>query len=68
MYINDVTDLIINKVDVLDKIGQYGCVHYMHGLVTFTNGQEFRDYVEDLIRIYYKKPLNITWSTTPNGI
>jgi adenylosuccinate synthase len=68
MYINDVTDLIINKVDVLDKIGKYGCVHYKHGLMTFTDGQEFREYVEHCIRTFYKKPLNIIWSTTPNGI
>lgn len=68
MYINDVTDLIINKVDVLDKIGKYGCVHHKHGLMTFTDGQEFRRYVEHCIRTFYKKPLNIIWSTTPNGI
>lgn len=68
MHINDVTDLIINKVDILDALGVYGVV-YRNDVHRFTDGQDFRSFVEQTIRDNYRYKLNdITWSTTPETV
>lgn len=66
--INGVTDLIINKVDILDIVGQYGLV-YKSNKVIFTSGVEFRQAVENILDNGTHIPLNsIRWSTSPNNI
>lgn len=68
MHINDITDLIINKVDVLDAVGEYGVV-YMNQVQNFTDGKIFREFVETTIQENYKYHLNgITWSTSPEAV
>jgi len=68
MYINDVTDLIINKVDILEQVGIYGVYH--RGVKhTFRNVHDFKRFVETTIHNEYNYTLNtIVWSTTPEGV
>lgn len=68
MYINDVTDLIINKVDVMEQVGKFGVVFRgtRHMFDTLT---QFKAFVEDTIRWHYRAPLHsITWSTSPEQV
>jgi adenylosuccinate synthase len=68
MHVNDITDLIINKVDILDALGVYGVV-YKNVVHKFTTGMEFREFVEHNIRNDYKYHLNsITWSSSPEMV
>ena len=67
LHINDVTHVIINKIDILDKVGVYGCRYHKDGLVKFDNRDDFIDYVEKTIYSAYKN-VNIVWSTSPNEI
>ena len=68
MYINNITDLVINKVDVLDVLGQYGVV-WNNNTLLFDNRTEFVEFVEETIRWYYRHPLNsLTWSTSPETV
>jgi len=68
MYINDVTHLIINKIDVLEQVGKYGVV--FNGTRTmFDTASQFKNFVEDTIRWHYRSELHsITWSTSPEGV
>lgn len=68
MHINNVTDLIINKIDVLDEVGMYGVVYNKRTHV-FMNRNDFITFVQNVIGWEYRHPLNsIKWSTSPNGI
>ena len=68
MYINNITDVIINKVDILDQVGLYG-VFARGKFHEFKTPNGFRGFVEDHISTYYKPTLNsITWSTSPEKI
>jgi adenylosuccinate synthase len=68
MHVNDVTDLIINKVDILEVVGVFGAVH--RGVThNFTDVHQFRRFVETTIRSEYKYQLNsIIWSTSPEVV
>lgn len=65
--INGVTELIINKADILDQVGVF---KYTHEGKTYEYDRliEFQTYVEAVIRRHTTSVLNITWSMTPNGI
>lgn len=65
--INDVTHVIISKIDILDTLGEYACT-YVDGTITFTSGKHFRSYVENVIRSTCNNVVDITWSSTPNSI
>ncbi len=68
MHVNDVTDLIINKVDVLEVVGVFGVVHQGTNHM-FRNVDDFRRFVERTIRNEYKYKLNsIIWSTSPETV
>ncbi len=68
MHVNDVTDLIINKVDVLEVVGVFGVVHQGTNHM-FRNVDDFRRFVERTIRNEYKYKLNsIVWSTSPETV
>lgn len=68
MYINNVTDLIINKVDVLEKVGVFG-VYARGQFYEFKTPMGFRGFVEEHISNYYKPILNsIIWSSSPEKI
>jgi adenylosuccinate synthase len=68
MYINNVTDIIINKVDVLDKVGVYGL--FAGGkFLEMGTPNAFRGFVEEYLHSKYKPTLNsITWSTSPEKV
>ncbi len=64
--INGVTDLIINKADILEKVGTF---KYMHNgkLVECESLMDFQDRVEQILN-RNTEVIHITWSMTPNGI
>jgi len=64
--INGVTDLIINKADILEKVGTF---KYMRNgkLVECESLMDFQDRVEQILN-KQTEVIHITWSMTPNGI
>jgi adenylosuccinate synthase len=68
MHVNDVTDLIINKIDVLEQVKMFGVVHDQATHV-FRNVHDFKRFVETHIRKDYGYKLhNITWSSSPEKV
>ena len=67
LYINNVTDLIINKIDVLEELGVYS-VYYKGDQHTFVSSESFMDFVQRKIVENYKFDLNITWSRSREHI
>lgn len=68
MYINNVTDLIISKIDILDQVGKYGVV-FRGTIYEYESRELFVEFVEETIRWYYRHPLNsITWSSSPEKV
>ena len=63
--INGITDLIVNKIDILDEVGVYK-ISWYNQLLTL-NKIEFIEFTEREFRKVFSY-LNIVWSTTPNGI
>lgn len=62
VYINDVTDIIINKLDVLETVGHFKVIH--NGILqSFNNVINFQAYVELNLEVN-----SVTWSRTPEGI
>jgi adenylosuccinate synthase len=64
--INGVTDLIINKADILAQVGVFKYVH--NGiLVEVPNLDEFKAQINDIL-YEHTDVEEIVWSMTPNGI
>jgi adenylosuccinate synthase len=65
--INGVTELIINKADILEQVGVY---KYVHEGKTYEYDRliEFQTFVEAVIKRNVDRIPTITWSMTPNGI
>lgn len=68
MHINGVTNLIINKLDVLEAVGEYAVIAEDGKLIRFSNAQVFRQFVDGTFMEYSNRHLDITWSKTPHGI
>lgn len=68
MHINGVTNLIINKLDVLEEVGHYAVIVEDGKPIRFSNPQVFRQFVEGEFMDNSMRHLNITWSKTPHGI
>ena len=49
IYINGVTDLIINKCDILEQLGVFKLIDLNEELVTFTTFEEMKKYVQSKI-------------------
>ena len=64
--INGVTELIINKADILEQVGVFKYV-YNETLHEVSTLEEFQDTVSSII-IENDGPHSIKWSMTPNGI
>jgi adenylosuccinate synthase len=64
--INGVTDLIINKADVLEKVGTFKYV-FNNKLIECDSLVNFQDRVEQILN-KNTEVIHITWSMTPNGI
>lgn len=65
--INGVTQLIINKADILEQVGVF---KYVHEGKTYEYDRliEFQTFVEAVIKRNVDRIPTITWSMTPNGI
>ena len=67
MHINGVTDLIINKVDILRQVNKFAVID--DGMIrNFQNYTDFNRYVSARMYDSNNRGLKITWSQTPNGI
>jgi adenylosuccinate synthase len=65
MNVNGVTDLIINKADVLQEVDAFGLVHN-DTLNKFTTFDLFKSYVDSVLGEQLRT--QITWSFSPNSI
>jgi len=65
VQLNGVTDLIINKIDILQEVNSWKVYvdRGKYSLFSFQNKEEFCDYIE-----YYFKNVNITFSDNPHTI
>jgi hypothetical protein len=62
-----VTDLIINKIDVLGNIGVYRVIDF--GVEKeFVNMKDMMEYIDDQITIYTDGVLNVRFSMSPFDI
>jgi len=65
--INGVTNIVLNKLDVLEEVGEYHL--YEDGeLISFEDSQKFQIYIETTLRKKVNMYINIRWSRTPYGI
>ena len=65
--INGVTDLIINKLDILAEINQFKLIN-SNNIMTFENSDKFKVYISDTIKYNCTSVNEITFSTTPFDI
>lgn len=68
--INGVTDVYINKIDVLEKVGKFA-VTAQNADTFFVTKEDLKSYVDTAIRphLNYNNAVSrIIWSETPNGI
>lgn len=63
--VNGVTDVIINKADVLQQVGEFKAI-YNQQLYPFDGYATFHTFVTGVLRQYVGK--KVTWSLTANGI
>jgi len=65
--INGVTNIILNKIDVLEEVGEY---HLYEGgeLISFDSSEKFQIHVEVALRKQLNLMVYINWSRTPYGI
>jgi adenylosuccinate synthase len=70
--INGVTDIIINKLDVLDAISTYGIYDAQlpsgNSHISLLTRDEFINHVEKQLYTHCEHLTNIIWSTSPNNI
>jgi adenylosuccinate synthase len=65
--INGVTDLIINKIDILEKVGVFKLIDG-YDIREFTNLEDFKDHIRDLVTIYCPTVEHVNFSDTPFDI
>lgn len=65
--INGVTNIILNKIDVLEEVGEF---HLYEGgeLISFDSSEKFQIHVEVTLRKQLNLMVYISWSRTPYGI
>ena len=67
MHINGVTDLIINKMDVLEEVESFGVIHD-NSVRRFTASDKLIQFVDGVLHEQSYRHLRIIWSKTPHGI
>lgn len=67
MNINGVSQVIINKADVLREVGIYSVI-YDNNVHTFSTIDSFKNFVQGILHETCNKMAKIIWSETPNGI
>jgi adenylosuccinate synthase len=65
--VNQVTAIILNKMDILKEIGIYRC-YYKGILKTFMTKKEFTSYIERKLEKKLKMEIAIVYSSNPNEI
>ena len=65
--INGVTDLIINKLDVLETVNEFKLIN-SDNIMSFKNSENFVKYITDVVKHNCKSVENITFSKTPYDI
>lgn len=68
MHVNGVTDVIINKMDVLEEVGEYAVLMDNGSPIRFSNPTVFRQFVDGSLMDHSNRHIRIIWSKTPNGI
>lgn len=63
--VNGVTDIIINKADVLQEVNAFGIINF-GDVYKFDTYDQFKSYVDTRLGEYVSTP--ITWSLSPDGI
>ena len=63
IYVNQVTTLIINKIDVLEEVGVFSFI-YKNQKVSFDTNKNLMDSIEDIIRNNFKD-INVIFSGNP---
>lgn len=64
--INGVTDLIINKLDILMNLGIFKLIH--HSEISFNDEEHFKKYIKDIIKTHCPTIQKINFSVTPYKI
>lgn len=67
MQINGVSNVIINKADVLQQVGKFGVV-YDDIEYVFDEYEKFHSFVTGTLYEHTNRGTTITWSLTPHGI
>jgi adenylosuccinate synthase len=65
--INGVTELIINKLDIMDEVGVFKMVKNGN-LCEYDTMEKFKTEVESTIYLHTTSVQKVLWSMTPNGI
>jgi adenylosuccinate synthase len=68
MNINGVTNVIINKADVLEEVGLFGVMDMSGELNTYTDLDEFKSFVNNIIYDNVYDAPEITWSFSPTTL
>jgi adenylosuccinate synthase len=68
MHINGVTNVIINKADVLEEVGQFAIIANDGKSIRFSNIEVFEQFVNETLMYYSIYDIDIKWSKTPYGI
>lgn len=67
MHINGVTNLFINKMDVLEQVDSFSVIHD-NFVRKFNSGNALEQYVDGILHDESTRNLHIVWSKTPHGI
>jgi adenylosuccinate synthase len=65
--INGVSDLIINKLDVLEQVSEFKLIN-SGNVMSFSSSQKFQNYITDIINYNCESVESIKFSLTPHGI
>ena len=65
--VNGVTDIIINKADVLQSVGLFS-TNFDNTHFTFKEYNNFKNFVDATLYEHCGSKIKIVWSLTPNGI
>jgi adenylosuccinate synthase len=65
--VNGVTEIIINKADVLQLVGTFSA-NFDGVRCTFKQYDNFKNFVDAILYEYCGSRIKIIWSLTPNGI
>ena len=62
--INQVSGIILNKIDVLREIGVFRC-YYQGSLISFDTENEFKDYIRETLYSFVEDGMPIIFSDNP---